>query len=191
MTSRTSLLYVVPIAASFGVILAQQSTPPPGRNETSPPQQKSAPKKTETTIQETVNDPRGRTPTKGEEVRTDSAVAETGGLGQSFGLSSSGSGAGSYLDTPNFCCPEYLAAMVDLIRQNWSSRQKSAGITIVKYTIQRDGSLTNIEVEKSSGYAVLDFVAQRSLQLTKKLPPLPAAFAEPSLTVHLLFEYQR
>jgi TolB protein len=41
MTSRTSLLFVVPLAASFGVILAQQPTPPPGGNQTPPPQQPS------------------------------------------------------------------------------------------------------------------------------------------------------
>jgi TonB family protein len=62
---------------------------------------------------------------------------------------------------------------------------------VVKYTIQRDGTLTNIQVEKPSGYPTLDFLAVRALQLTRKLPPLPAPFTEPSLTVHLVFEYTR
>jgi hypothetical protein len=48
-----------------------------------------------------------------------------------------------------------------------------------------------VELEKSSGYAALDLTAQRALLLTKQLPPLPAAFTEPSLTVHLYFDYQR
>ncbi len=34
-------------------------------------------------------------------------------------------------------------------------------------------------------------MASRAMLLTRKLPPLPAAFTEPSLTVHLVFEYQR
>jgi hypothetical protein len=46
-------------------------------------------------------------------------------------------------------------------------------------------------VARPSGYAALDFMAQRALLNTRQLPPLPAAFTEPSLTVHLVFEYQR
>lgn len=152
---------------------------------------KAAPKKAEAPTRAPAKDPSSRTPTAGEEIRKGSAVAETGARGQGFGLSSGGGGTGSYLDTANFCCPEYIAIMLDMIRRNWDSRQQSAGTTIVKYTIQRDGTLTDIQVEKSSGYPTLDFLANRSLQLTRKLPPLPSAFTEPSLTVHLVFEYQR
>ena len=152
---------------------------------------KSAPKKTETPIKEAAKDPKGRTPTKGEEVRKGSAVAETFGRGQGFGLSSGGGGTGSYLDTANFCCPEYITTMLDLVRKNWASNQQSAGTAVVKYTIQRDGTVTDVHVEKSSGYATLDFLASRALLLTRQFPPLPAAFSEPSLTVHLVFEYQR
>jgi hypothetical protein len=34
-------------------------------------------------------------------------------------------------------------------------------------------------------------MAQRAMLVTRQLPPLPAAFDRPSLTVHLFFEYQR
>jgi TonB family protein len=143
-------------------------------------------------VQNPAKDPRSRTPTKGQEVQKGSSVAETSARGQGFGLSSTGGGGtGSYLDTANFCCPEYLSTMLDLIRRNWDSKQQSAGVVVVKYTIQRDGVLTGIMVEKSSGYQTLDFLANRAMLLTRKLPPLPEAFSEPSLTVHLAFEYQR
>ena len=137
-------------------------------------------------------DPRSRTPTKGQEVRKGSTVADTGARGQGFGLTTSGGGGtGSYLDTANFCCPEYIATMIDLVRRNWDSKQQSTGVAVVKFTIQRDGTLAAILVEKSSGYQTLDFLANRAMLLTRKLPPLPDAFTEPSLTVHLSFEYQR
>jgi TonB family protein len=165
--------------------------PPAAREPEMIEPKKVAPKKAETKVQETAKDPRGRTPTRGEEVRKGSAVAETFGRGQGFGLSSGGGGTGSYLDTANFCCPEYIVTMLDLIRRNWDSRQQSIGTAVVKYTIQRDGTITNVEVEKSSGYGTLDFLATRSLQATRQLPPLPGAFTEPTLTVHLVFEYQR
>jgi TonB family protein len=152
---------------------------------------KVAPKRPETKTRDDAKDPRGRTPTKGQEVQKGSSVAETGGRGQGFGLSPGGGGTGSYLDTANFCCPEYISLMLDLIKRNWDHNQQASGTALVKYTIQRDGTLTAIQVEKSSGYQALDYMASRSLVLTRKLPPLPAAFTEPSLTVHLVFEYQR
>jgi protein TonB len=143
-------------------------------------------------VQNPAKDPRSRTPTKGREVERGSSVAETGARGQGFGLTTTGGGGtGSYLDTANFCCPEYIASMLDLIRRNWDSKQQSAGSVVVKFTVQRDGLLSGTLVEKSSGYATLDFLANRAVLLTRQIQPLPAAFTEPSLTVHLVFEYQR
>ena len=53
--------------------------------------------------------------------------------------------------------------MIQLIQRNWTAKQQVAGDTLVKYTIQRDGRLTNVEIEKSSGYFALDQTAQRAL----------------------------
>jgi protein TonB len=134
---------------------------------------------------------RGRTPTRGTEVRPGSAIAETGGTGFGAGLSMGGGGTGGYLDFGNFCCPEYLTTMLNLINRNWNPRQPVAGATRIKYTILRDGRIVDIEVEKSSGFAVLDLNAQRALLATRALPPLPSEFSEDRLTVHLNFQYQR
>jgi TonB family protein len=166
--------------------------PPAAREPEMIEPKKSAPKKAEAKVTETAKTPKGRTPTKGDEVRKGSAVsAAQSARGQGFGLSSGGGGTGSYLDTANFCCPEYIAAMLDAIRTNWDQNQQASGVAQVKYTIQRDGRITNVQLEKSSGYATLDYLSTRALQVTRQLPPLPAAFTEPSLTVHLTFEYSR
>ena len=153
---------------------------------------KTAPKKAEAKVTDTAKTPTSRTPIKGEELRKGSAAsAAASARGQGFGLSSGGGGTGSYLDTANFCCPEYIALMLEQIRSNWESRQQAQGTALVKFTIQRDGTITSVVLEKSSGYQALDFLSTRSLQLTRKLAPLPDAFTEPSLTVHLTFEYIR
>ena len=153
---------------------------------------KTAPKRNEARVDKTVSDPRGRTPTKGAEVRSGSTVVDTGARGQGFGLSAGGGlGSGSYLDTANFCCPEYLSTMIELIRRNWDDKQQAEGKTTIKFTIQRSGELSAIALERSSGYQALDFMAQRALVLTRQLPPLPGPFTEPSLTVHLVFDYHR
>jgi len=143
-------------------------------------------------VTQAPDDARGRTPTRGAEARAGSAVAETGARGQGFGLSSGGgTGSGSRLDVADFCCPDYLLLMVERIRANWVSRAEVPGETIVKYTIQRDGSITGAEVEKSSGYTALDIAALRAVVGARQLTPLPAAFPNPSLTVHLNFQYTR
>jgi TonB family protein len=153
---------------------------------------KAAPKKAEANVTKDAKTPSSRTPTKGDEVRAGSAAsAAQSARGQGFGLSSGGGGTGSVLHTANFCCPEYVAAMLDAIRTNWDNNQQAAGVAVVKYTIERDGRLTNIQLERSSGYQTLDYFATRALQLTRKLQPLPSAFTEPSLTVSLTFEYTR
>ena len=136
-----------------------------------------------------AKDPRSRTPTKGAEIEKGTTVADTG-KGQGFGLSSGAGGQGGYLDVANFCCPEYLATMKDFITRNWNSKQQSAGTTYMHFVIQRDGRIADVTVEKSSGNQGLDYLASRALQLTK-LPPLPPGYDQPTLGVHMEFEYQK
>lgn len=134
----------------------------------------------------------GRKPTTGTEVSEGSARADTGARGQGFGLTTGGGGgAGAYLDVGDFCCPEYLETVVQRIQQNWSSKQNIAGTTLVKFTIRRDGTLADVQVERASGFVALDMTAHRAVMITQRVPPLPARFPNPTLTVHLTFEYQR
>jgi len=151
---------------------------------------KAAPKKT-APAKVAAKDPASRTPTKGEQVQAGNAVAQTAGRGVGFGLSSGGGGTGGYLDVANFCCPDYLATMIDLINRNWDSRQGAEGTTLMKFTIERDGRITSVLVERSSGAPSLDYFAQRALALTRQLPPLPAAYSGDQLTVHLNFDFLR
>jgi TonB family protein len=81
--------------------------------------------------------------------------------------------------------------MTQRIRSAWNQNQGAGGQAIVKFTIQRDGRLTDATVERGSGYPTLDMAALRAVLATAQLPPLPGAFTNPSLTVHLNFEYQR
>jgi TonB family protein len=151
---------------------------------------KTAPKKQEAPVKTRTPDAKSKTPIRGEEIQKGSAVAQTGARGQGFGLTTGGGGTGAQLDVGDFCCPEYIVTMRDLINRNWSSKQNTEAVTVMKFTIMRDGSLTGIQLERSSGQPTLDFIAQRALALTK-LPPLPGAYTNASLTVHLTFEFLR
>jgi TonB family protein len=143
-------------------------------------------------VKQAPEDAKGRTPTRGPETRAGSTVAETGTRGKGFGLSSGGGpGLGSTLDVGDFCCPDYIVLMTESIRRSWNQNQAAAGQVGVRVTIQRDGTLTDTVVERPTGDPTLNIAAQRAVALTRKLPPLPDAFPNPTLTVHLTFQYQR
>jgi TonB family protein len=150
---------------------------------------KAAPRKT-TPNKVEAKDPRSSKPTVGKEIQKGPAIAETGAKGMGFGLSSGGGGAGGNLEVANFCCPEYLATMYRSIKNNWNSQVGAVGRTHLRFVIQKDGRIVDISVERSSGYETMDSYARRALMLTK-LPPLPAGYDEPTLAVHLYFDYQR
>ena len=80
--------------------------------------------------------------------------------------------------------------MVTLIQRRWQAGQGVRGATIMRFTITRGGSIEGVMVERPSGFLVLDLAAERAL-LTTRLAELPPQFPNPSLTVHLTFEYQR
>ena len=163
----------------------EMTVPTPDAKKASRPAEPAPP------VKAAPDDATGRKPIFGEQERFGAAAADTGGVGFG-GLTTGGGGgtAGGYLDVGNFCCPDYLMTMQRLIQQRWNSRQMLAGSATLKFTILRTGRVTNVAVEKSSGYVALDIAAQRAL-LTSQLPPLPLAFTEDSLTVHLIFDYQR
>jgi len=190
---------------AIGARPIQEQTPPtepPKREAVRPPAVK-APEMTmplpgakkpiaKTEVKQAPAEARGRTPTRGTQVTPGNSIAETGVRGQGFGLSTGGGpGTGSSLEiSGDFCCPGYIATMVDRIRGAWNQNQGARGVAFVKFTIQRDGRLTDYVVEKPSGSTPLDLAALRAVVVTKSLPPLPNEYANPTLVVHLSFEYK-
>ena len=110
---------------------------------------------------------------------------------RALGSTGGAAGSGTTLDVGDFCCPEYVLLMNEKIFGNWNQKAEVAGLVIVKFTVQRDGRLTAVAVEQSSGYEALDLAARRAVELTRQLTPLPAAYTNPTLTVHVKFPYQR
>ncbi len=165
------------------------ATPP----EMTLPAAKPVPKTPVKPIEKPADKSSSRKPTTGAEIKTGSSKVETGGAAVPFGGLATGGGGGTGVrtDVGDFCCPAYIQTMVDMIRKNWNRQQAAAGTVEVKFTIQRDGMLTAIDVEKTSGIQMLDLAAARAVSRTKQLPPLPREFTRPTLTVYVLFEYER
>lgn len=137
-----------------------------------------------------------RKPTTGPQVKTGDARVETGGAAIPFGGLTRPSGGGqpsggATTDYADFCCPAYLTQMTDLIKRNWNQNQGASGQVKVRFTVRRDGMLTDVQVEEPSGIALLDLESQRAILKARQIPPLPREFTENTLTVHLIFEYHR
>jgi TonB family protein len=154
------------------------------------------PKPAEKPVAKPVEKSSTKKPSTGPEIKSGAARVVTpnaaqvpfGGLAERAGGSSAG---GPRLDVANFCCPDYIETMTQRIRSNWDQQQGAAGQTTVKFTIRRDGMLTNVEVEKSSNNPLLDLESRRAVLNTRQLPPLPEPFTRPTLTVYLNFDYKR
>ena len=140
--------------------------------------------------QEAPKEATARTPSTGEPQEGSTRV-NTGARGQGFGLTSGGGGGTAVqVDVGNFCCPEYLSQMITLIQRNWQSNQGVAGKVGMKFTITRNGTIENVQVEQPSGFLAHELAAQRALLLTR-LPELPIQYPNPTLGIHMTFEYQR
>ena len=160
------------------------------------PEVKAKPASKTPKVEKSVDKSAARKPNTGPEVKAGSARVETGGAPVEFGGLTRPSGGGpptnsAYTDYANFCCPGYLAQMTELIKRNWNQNQGATGQVLVKFTIRRDGLLTDVQIEKPSNVPLLDLESQRALMKTRTLPPLPREFTENSLTVHLIFDYHR
>lgn len=132
---------------------------------------------------------KGRTPTTGAQVTRGQAQADTGVQSDSIGLSTGGGGGtGGQMNLGNFCCPTYIAEMLRIVQRNWQQNQGSSGVTVMRFVIDRQGMLSNVEVARSSGNFLLDQAAQRAL-LATQLPPLPREYTNPTLTVNLQFNF--
>ncbi|MDQ3069751.1 MAG: TonB family protein [Acidobacteriota bacterium] len=182
----------------------QQATPEPVRPQYQAPAEKApemalptrtpvkvAPQpETKTPIQSTAEKPASRTPIRGAEVRAGTARVDTQAITDGQGLSAGGGGGtGGETNLADFCCPQYIEAMLAAIRRTWKRNQGMDGLAMVRFTIQRDGRITDVSVP-TPGVFLLDREAQVAV-MNAKLSQLPQQFTEPRLVVRLKFEYKR
>jgi protein TonB len=77
---------------------------------------------------------------------------------------------------------DYAAKMIARIRVHWYAnmpdliRMGVRGMVTIRFTIQRDGSITDIIILSSSGVPPYDNAAVQALQLSSPLAPLPPNF---------------
>ncbi|HEX2223399.1 MAG TPA: energy transducer TonB, partial [Thermoanaerobaculia bacterium] len=106
--------------------------------------------------------------------------------GSAVGTTAFGSEIGG-VDNPDFKFGYYLDQLLARIDQNWARPSLGDNIeaTIV-FRIHKDGSVSDLRVQESSGFAAFDLAAQRAVTNAAPFPPLPRAYRHDSLGVTLI-----
>lgn len=109
-----------------------------------------------------------------------------GPTGNPLGSSAFGSEIAG-LDNPDFKFGYYIDQLLGAIDAKWVRPPLGDGVrAIIAFRIERDGSLTDLQVAESSGYNSFDLAALRAVQNAAPFPPLPRAYRQDSLGVNLI-----
>jgi len=104
-------------------------------------------------------------------------------------------GEGVRLDVKEFPFSYYKALMHSRVQANWDppyrvSQKVISRTAIVYFKVQRNGSITNILLGKSSGDQLFDQAALRAVTLANPLAPLPYDFPKRYLEAGFEFEQE-
>jgi len=96
---------------------------------------------------------------------------------------------GARFDQADFTYDYYVSRMLIAIGTNWfKPSQAGSASPVIRFRIERDGTISDPVVEKSSGLPFVDRAAMRAVLASSPLPPLPAEYGGTHLGVHLKFE---
>jgi len=91
------------------------------------------------------------------------------------------------LDNPDFKFGYYIDQLLSAIDSKWQRPPLGNDVkAVISFRIQRDGSLTDLQVAQSSGYNSFDLAALRAVQNASPFAPLPRAYRNDSLGVNLI-----
>ena len=134
-------------------------------------------------------------------IREVGKVASLGGGQQAMDLGSTGGEKGFAengplsFETSWYDWGEYAQSMVSRIRVNWYAnmpdliRTGMKGVVTIRFTIRRDGHMTDITILNGSGIPPYDFAAKKALELSSPLNPLPKDFPNDTERVTCMFYY--
>ena len=93
-------------------------------------------------------------------------------------------------DSANFPYPWYITQVREALWTAWTEKMPSGGSLrcTVRFTINRNGSIKGVSVEKTSGNRLFDNAAESSVHSAAPFAALPDDFYEDRLTVHVEFK---
>ncbi len=118
-------------------------------------------------------------------------------LGSGLGSGSdTGSAFSSQIGLSNFPFTYYLQIIIDRVSNNWFISLVDPGISgsfqaTVHFKIYKNGQISELKIEESSGIRSLDLSAFRAIQTSAPFPPLPGAYEDEYLGIYLIFEHSK
>lgn len=110
-------------------------------------------------------------------------------LGRPAG-SALGSGAVT-LNVSDFPFAWYMKVVSAKVTDGWSARALEGRQPVAVFEIGRNGQVSNLSIEKSSGNPFYDQAALRAIIGANPFPPLPEDYKQPFLRVHMGFNFDR
>ncbi len=110
--------------------------------------------------------------------------------------SDTGSAFSSQIGLSNFPFTYYLQIIIDRVSNNWFTSLVDPGIlgnfqATVHFKIYKNGQISELKIEESSGIRSLDLSALRAIQTSAPFPPLPGAYEDEYLGIYLIFEHSK
>lgn len=130
---------------------------------------------------------------KGKGTGSGSGIRLGSGLGSG---SDTGSAFSSQIGLSNFPFTYYLQIIIDRVSNNWFTSLVDPGIlgsfqATVHFKIYKNGQISELKIEESSGIKSLDLSAFRAIQTSAPFPPLPGAYKDEYLGIYLIFEHSK
>ncbi len=158
--------------------------------------------------QAAISKPVPTAPTAADAVNAGAAGAQSGaGFGLRFGTGGggtgggtagggTGSGGGDPFGVANFPFQFYLQMISDKISANWFQSLVDPGIggmlqTEVYFRIYKNGQISDIRINVSSGVESFDLSARRAIEAAKPFAPLPNEYDGQYLGITLVFEHAK
>jgi protein TonB len=112
-----------------------------------------------------------------------------GGSGGPVGAGGNVGVSGATLDNADFKYSYYIERMLVAIGMNWFKPAQAGDVSpVIHFRIEKDGTISDASVERSSGLPFVDRAALRAVISSSPLPPLPSEYGGSQLGVHLKFD---
>ncbi|HLN92583.1 MAG TPA: TonB family protein [Thermoanaerobaculia bacterium] len=111
-----------------------------------------------------------------------------GGAGGAVGAGGNVGVSGAAFDS-DFQFSYYVERMLVAIGMNWFKPSQGGTVSpVIHFKIEKDGTVSDASIERSSGLPFVDRAALRAVLSSSPLPPLPAEYTGSQLGVHLKFD---
>jgi TonB family protein len=111
-----------------------------------------------------------------------------GGGGGAIGAGGNVGVSGAAFDS-DFQFSYYIERMLVAIGMNWFKPSQAGSVSpVIHFRIEKDGTISEATVERSSGLPFVDRAALRAVVSSSPLPPLPTEYGGSQLGVHLKFD---